>query len=124
MRHRIARLLATGSAALTITGGMLALAGTAEAATSLSVTLSSSGSGASAVYDAAGDPVLTVGTPAASTYAEITIDSPSAARGSAIHRMRAWARATGRSYLLPRGPATAPPSPRTRPTPQSWRSFR
>jgi len=76
MRYRIARLLAAGSAALTITGGMLALAGTAEAATSLTVTLSSSGSGASAVYDAAGDPVLTVGTPSSSTYAEITIDSP------------------------------------------------
>jgi hypothetical protein len=76
MRHRIARLLAAGSAALTITGGMLALAGTAEAANSLTVTLSSSGSGAGAWYDAAGDPVLTVGTPAASTYAEITIDSP------------------------------------------------
>jgi putative Ig domain-containing protein/uncharacterized protein DUF11 len=83
MRHRIARLLAAGSAALTITGGMLALAGTAGAATSLTVTLSSSGSGASAVYDAAGDPVLTVGTPSSSTYAEITIDSPSTAAPSA-----------------------------------------
>ena len=79
MRHRIARLLAAGSAALTITGGILALAGTAEAAPSLTVTLSSSGSGASAVYDAAGDPVLTVGTPSSSTYAEITVDSPSTA---------------------------------------------
>jgi predicted outer membrane repeat protein len=73
--HRIARLLA-GSVALTVTGGMLALAGTAGAATSLSVTLSSSGTGASAVWDASGDPVLTVGSPSNSTNAEMTINSP------------------------------------------------
>src|SRR5580658_5495190 len=55
--HRIVRLLATGSAAFTVIGGTLGLAGTASAATPLSVTLSASGTGASAVWDAAGDPV-------------------------------------------------------------------
>jgi Putative Ig domain len=76
--RRMARLLA-GSVALTVTGGMLALAGTAGAVTSLSVTLTSSGTGASAVWDASGDPVLTPGSPSDSTYAEMTINSPPSA---------------------------------------------
>jgi hypothetical protein len=79
---KIARLLAAGSAALTVTGGMLALAATAGAATSLSVTLSSSGTGASAVWNAAGDPVLTVGSPSDSTYAKMTVNSPPSAAPS------------------------------------------
>jgi hypothetical protein len=49
-----------------------------SAATSLSVTLSASGTAASAVWDTAGDPVLTVGTPSDTTYAKITINSPPA----------------------------------------------
>ncbi len=80
--HRIVRLLAAGGAALTVTGGLLALAGTADAAASLSVTLSASGTGASAAWDSAGDPVLTVGSPSGSTYAEITINSPPSAAPS------------------------------------------
>jgi uncharacterized repeat protein (TIGR01451 family) len=80
--HRIVRLLAAGSAAFTVIGGTLGLAGTASAATPLSVTLSASGTGASAVWDAAGDPVLTVGTPSDTTYAEITINSPPTAAPS------------------------------------------
>ena len=72
----IVRLLAAGSVAFTVMGGTLGVAGTASAATSLSVTLSASGTGASAVWDAAGDPVLTVGTPSDTTYAKITINSP------------------------------------------------
>lgn len=80
--HKIARLLAAGSAALTITGGILALAANAGAASSLSVTLSSSGTGASAVWNAAGDPVLTVGSPSGSTYAKVTVNSPASAAPS------------------------------------------
>ncbi len=75
--HRIKQLLAGGSAALAVTGGLLALAGSANAATSLSVTLSSSGTGASAVWNSAGDPVLTVGFPVATTFAKITVNNPS-----------------------------------------------
>src|SRR5580658_8857333 len=77
--HRIVRLLAAGSAAFTVIGGTLGLAGTASAATPLSVTLSASGTGASAVWDAAGDPVLTVGTPSDTTYAQIQLNSPPSA---------------------------------------------
>jgi hypothetical protein len=81
--HGITRLLAAGSVALTVTSGMLALAGPADAAPSLSVTLSASGTGASAVWDTAGDPVLTPGTPSGSTYAEMTINSPPSTAPSA-----------------------------------------
>lgn len=76
--HRIKQLLAGGSAALAVAGGLLALAGSANAATSLSVTLSSSGTGASAVWNSAGDPVLTVGS-AAATFAKIAVNNPSSA---------------------------------------------
>jgi uncharacterized repeat protein (TIGR01451 family) len=78
----IVRLLAAGSAAFTVIGGTLGLAGTASAAPSLSVTLSASGTGASAVWDTAGDPVLTIGAPSDTTYAEITINSPPTAAPS------------------------------------------
>ncbi len=74
--HRIRQLLA-GGAVLAVTGGLLAFAGSANAATSLSVTLSASGTGASAVWDSAGDPVLTVGVPAATTFAKIAVNNPS-----------------------------------------------
>jgi ricin-type beta-trefoil lectin protein/putative Ig domain-containing protein len=66
-------LLAAATAAAAVTAGVV-MASTAGAATNLSVTLSASGSGASAVYNSAGQPVLTVG--AAGTTAEIVIDSP------------------------------------------------
>jgi Putative Ig domain/Domain of unknown function DUF11 len=82
--RRIDRFLAAGSVALALAGGILGLPASAGAASSLSVTLSASGVGASAVWDAAGDPVLTVGTPSTSTYAEMTISNPpSAAPGTA-----------------------------------------
>jgi hypothetical protein len=75
--HRIKGLLAASSAALAVTGGLLAIASPAGAATSLSVTLSSSGTGASAVWDSAGDPVLTVGSPSTTTFARMAVNSPS-----------------------------------------------
>jgi ricin-type beta-trefoil lectin protein/putative Ig domain-containing protein len=76
--HRIKKLLITAGIPLVAVSGLLALAGTAGAATSLSVTLSASGTGASAVWNSAGDPVLTVGSPSATTYAQIQLNSPSA----------------------------------------------
>jgi hypothetical protein len=69
--------LVAGGVALGLVGGALLFARTADATTYLSVTLSASGTGASAVWNSAGDPVLTVGTPSDSTYAEITIDGVS-----------------------------------------------
>lgn len=74
--HRIKHVLAAGGAALTVTGGVLALAAPAGAATSLSVTLSAAGTGASAAWNTAGDPVLTVGSPGTSTFARMQINSP------------------------------------------------
>jgi len=83
MHVRRKPLVAAG-VAVGLVSGTLLFARTAEAATYLSVTLSASGSGASAVYNSAGDPVLTVGTPSSTTYAEIQIDDvPTAAPGSA-----------------------------------------
>src|SRR5271154_6669955 len=71
-------LLAAATAAVAVTAGVAGvLASNAGAATNLSVTLVSSGTGASAVYNSAGDPVLTVGTPSSTTYAEIAVNSPS-----------------------------------------------
>jgi hypothetical protein len=64
---------------LVAAGGLLALAGPAGAATSLSVTLSASGTGASAVWNSAGNPVLTLGTPSATTYAQIQLNNPPSA---------------------------------------------
>jgi Ricin-type beta-trefoil lectin domain/Putative Ig domain len=80
--HRIRGSLAASSAVLAIAGGMLALAGTADAATTLSVTLSASGTGASAVWNSAGDPVLTVGVPSTTTFARMAVNSPPAAAPS------------------------------------------
>jgi hypothetical protein len=74
----IKKLLMTGGIPLVAAGGLLALAGPAGAATSLSVTLSASGTGASAVWNSAGDPVLTVGS-SAGTYAQIQLNSPPSA---------------------------------------------
>jgi hypothetical protein len=78
----IKRLLMTGGIPLVAAGGLLALAGPAGAATSLSVTLSASGTGASAVWNSAGNPVLTVGTPSATTYAQIQLNNPPSAAPS------------------------------------------
>lgn len=79
MRARRKSLLAAG-VAIGLTTGTLLLANSAGAATNLSVTLSASGTGASAVWNSAGNPVLTVGTPSGSTFAEMQIDNvPSAA---------------------------------------------
>jgi len=77
--HRIKKLLTAGAAALAVTGGAIALAGPASAATSLTMTLSSSGTGASAAINSAGDLVLTVGSPSTTTFAEGTVDSVPAA---------------------------------------------
>lgn len=72
--HRIKQLLAAGSAALVVTGGALALASSANAATALSFTYSSSGTGSSAGSNSAGDVVLTVGSTSGS-FAEATVNS-------------------------------------------------
>jgi len=77
--HRIKHVLAAGSAALAVASGVLALAGPAGAATSLSVTLSAAGTGASAAWNSAGNPVLTVGSPSTTTFARMQINSPPSA---------------------------------------------
>jgi hypothetical protein len=76
--HRSKKLLAATSVALSITSATLALAlaSPANAAATLSVTLSAAGTGASAVYNSAGDPVLTVGSPSTTTFAEMTVNTP------------------------------------------------
>jgi hypothetical protein len=80
--HRIKKLLAAGGAAVAVTGGAMALAGPAGAATSLSVSLSSSPD-ASASINAAGDLLLKVGS-SNSTFAKMTIDNaPSGVPASA-----------------------------------------
>ena len=80
--HRIKKLLAAGGAAVAVTGGAMALAGPAGAASSLSLTLSSSPD-ASATLNAAGDLLLKVGS-SGSTFAQASIDSvPTAAPGTA-----------------------------------------
>lgn len=76
-------LAAMAAVALMVTGGALAAGETAGAATSLSATLSASGTGASAVWNSAGNPVLTVGS-TSGTSAQVKItNAPSAAPASA-----------------------------------------
>jgi hypothetical protein len=83
MRGRTKSLVAAG-VALGLASGTLLYAGTADAAATLSVTLSAYGTGASAVWNSSGDPVLTVGSPSSSTYAEMSInDVPTAAPSTA-----------------------------------------
>jgi hypothetical protein len=83
MRVKKKSLLAGGVALGLVTGALL-YTSVADATTYLSVTLSASGTGASAVWNSAGDPVLTVGSPSSTTYAELQIDSPpTAAPGTA-----------------------------------------
>jgi hypothetical protein len=78
------KLLVAGGVALSLASGTLLFASSAGAATNLSVTLSASGTGASAVWNSAGNPVLTVGTPSSTTYARITVNNvPSTAPASA-----------------------------------------
>jgi hypothetical protein len=83
MHARRKSLLAAG-VALGLASGTLLLVNTADAATTyLSITLSASGTGASAVLNSAGDPVLTVGS-SSGTYAEMQVDDvPTAAPSSA-----------------------------------------
>lgn len=78
MRRRLpGRRQAAWAAACVLTGAGLAWgAGPAAAAPSLSVSLSASGTGASALWNSAGNPVLTVGTPSDTTFAKIQINSP------------------------------------------------
>lgn len=71
--HRIKKALAAGGAALAVTGGAITLAGPANAASSLSVTFSSSPD-ASASLNAAGDVLLKVGS-SSSTFAEMSISN-------------------------------------------------
>lgn len=98
--HRIKQLLAGGSAAVAVAGGLLALAGSANAATSLSVTLSSSGTGASAVWNAAGDPVLTVGIPASTTFAKIAVNNPASTAPPAAPTFTSSAAASGSPHWI------------------------
>jgi hypothetical protein len=72
-------LLAAATAAVAVTAGVAGvLASNAGAATNLSVTLVSSGAPASAVYNSAGDPVLSPGT-SDTGYAEMALVSPPSA---------------------------------------------
>jgi hypothetical protein len=71
------KMLVVAGVALGLASGTLLLTRVAGAATDLSVTLSASGTGASAVFNDAGDPVLTVGSPSDTTYARITLDGVS-----------------------------------------------
>lgn len=81
--HRIKKLLTVGAAALAVTGGAMALAGPASAATSLSFTFATSGDGSSASVNSAGDLLLTVGSSTGS-FAEATINSvPASPPGTA-----------------------------------------
>ncbi len=73
--HRINRLLAAAGSALAVTGGLLVLSGSANAAATLSVSLTSSGTGSSAGLDSVGNPVLTVGSSTGS-FAEMVVNSP------------------------------------------------
>jgi hypothetical protein len=83
MHARRKTLLAAG-VALGLASGTLLSANAANAATYLSITLSASGSGATAVLDASGDPVLTVGSPSSTTYAEMQVGNvPTTAPSSA-----------------------------------------
>jgi hypothetical protein len=83
MHARRKTLLAAG-VALGLASGTLLSANAANAATYLSINLSASGAGASAVLDASGDPVLTVGSPSSTTYAEMQVDNlPATAPSSA-----------------------------------------
>jgi Ricin-type beta-trefoil lectin domain/Putative Ig domain len=83
MHARRKTLLAAG-VALGLASGTLLSANAANAATYLSINLSASGAGASAVLDASGDPVLTVGSPSSTTYAEMQVDNvPTTAPSSA-----------------------------------------
>jgi len=66
--------LVTAGVAIGLAGGILAFATTADAAANLTVSLTASGTGSSAVWNSAGNPVLTVGSSAGS-YAEIQIDN-------------------------------------------------
>ena len=72
--HRFNKLLVAAGGALAITGGLLAFADTAEAAT-LTVSLSASGTGASAVFDSVGNPILTPGSSNGS-FAEMAVTNP------------------------------------------------
>lgn len=72
--------LVIASAALAA-GGFAAAAGPASAATApLHVTLSASSDGASAAWDAHGNPVLTPGTVTSSTFAQVKVSLTSSAR--------------------------------------------
>jgi hypothetical protein len=83
MRAKRKSLVAAG-VALGMVSGTLLFASAAGAATTLSVTLSASGTGASAVWNTAGNPVLTVGSPSSTTFAQMAINSvPTAAPTSA-----------------------------------------
>jgi Ricin-type beta-trefoil lectin domain/Putative Ig domain len=71
------RVLVVAGVALGLASGTLLLTRTAGATTDLTVTLSASGTGASAVFNDSGDPVLTVGSPSDTTYARVTLDNVS-----------------------------------------------
>lgn len=71
--HIFTRPLAAAAAVVVVTGGVLGLTGSANAAPFLHVSLSSHGFGASARWSPAGDPVLTVGAPSATTYAQVKV---------------------------------------------------
>jgi len=75
--HILARPLAVISAAVAVAGGALGLAGSASAASILHVSLSSHGFGASALWNPAGNPVLTAGAPSATTFAQVKVTNAS-----------------------------------------------
>jgi hypothetical protein len=82
--HAKRKSLVAAGVVLGMVSGTLLFARASDAATTLSVTLSSSGTGASAVWNSAGNPVLTVGSPSSTTYAQMQIDGvPTAAPTSA-----------------------------------------
>jgi hypothetical protein len=104
MRARTKSLVAAG-VVLGLASGALVFAETAGAATNLSVTLSASGTGATAVWNSAGNPVLTVGSSSGS-YAEIQLDgvsttAPTSAPSFATSNYSA-ARTTGGAEGSPR----------------------
>jgi hypothetical protein len=82
--HAGKKSLVAAGVALGLAGGALVFASTAHAASAWSVSFSASGTGASAAFNSAGDPVLTVGSPSSTTFAEMQLDGvPATAPGSA-----------------------------------------
>jgi hypothetical protein len=98
--HRIKKLLAAGTTAAAVTGGLLAVAGTADAATPLSVTLTAHGSGTGVAWSSTGDPVLKVGLAGSFTQMQINNAPSSAPSDAPVFTASSYAGGSPRFYIL------------------------